>query len=238
MQANAASPAALAAPAISTVALSIVERGEAGGSQDLLDVVGLAERQRAGRARRLGVRRAEAAHADRERQREPGIALERRPADEGEAPAGAQRGQQVGKGRDRVGEEHHAEARDQQIVGAPLESVGLGIAVDEADVAVALLGAAPPRERQHRLGDVEREHRAVGPDALGQRQRGGAGAAADVDHALARRHRRAADQPVGDEAEALIELAPDGRPIARRRSRSSTRPGRDWQESGPSRRRS
>ena len=74
----------------------------------------------------------------------------------------------------------------------------LGVAPGEADVAEgevapALLGAG-----EERLGEVEAEDVPGGADGGGERQGGAAGAAADVEHALARAGGAGGEEPVGD----------------------------------------
>ena len=112
------------------------DTGESGRAQDLFDVVRIAQRQRAGRAGRLRCRRPEPLDPDLERQREPRIGLERCPGGKRQTAARAQRAGQVAKRADGIVEEHHAEARDREIMAAALEPVGLGVGAHEVDVAI------------------------------------------------------------------------------------------------------
>ena len=191
--------------------------GEAGGAQDLVDVVLLAERERPGRARRPRLGRPEPLDADLERQREPGIVLERRPADERQAAARAQRARQVAKGADRIAEEHHAEARHHEVVACALEPVGLGIRLERG---ARWRGRACMTRRRATASSGSEMSIArtdpCAPTARGELQGGGAGAAADVDHAFAGADPRPGDQRLGQRREALIERLLAGDPPASR----------------------
>jgi len=76
----------------------------------------------------------------------------------------------VGEGRDRVAEEHHAEAGEGRIVRAGRKGVGLGVGFQEVDVAAVARALAGDLE--HGRGDVDALDVAVGADPLGQLQTG------------------------------------------------------------------
>ena len=85
----------------------------------------------------------------------------------------------------RVGEEHHAEAREQRIETGRCEGVDLRIGLDERDVRGAgRLGTAAGGLQQGPRY-VEPGDRAALPYSLSQRHAGLAGAAADIEDALA-----------------------------------------------------
>ena len=72
-------------------------------------------------------------------------------------PSGAQGAGDVAEGGDRVGEEHHAEARGGEVEAAGREGMVLGVAPGEADVAEGEVAAALLGAREERLGEVEAE---------------------------------------------------------------------------------
>ena len=55
------------------------------------------------------------------------VFFEWRPANEAQPPAGSRRGQEIGKGSDRIRKEHDAEARGYQVEPVGLEMVHLRI---------------------------------------------------------------------------------------------------------------
>src|SRR6202040_3517854 len=61
-----------------------------------------------------------------------------------------------------------------------------------------LLGDPPAQQAEHRLGDVDTGDMATGPDRGGERQRRRAGAAADIENALAGGRLRLAQQDLRD----------------------------------------
>ena len=133
------------------------------------------------------------------------------------------------KRADGIVEEHHAEARDDEIMAAALEPVGLGVAANQPDVGVTALQAAPACQRaaaprcRSRAPSRGRRPRRRAP-------RGGAAAAADVDHALAGADARARHQQLGQRREPLVErrltvdpgLCRNTRPAQRSPRRSTT----------------
>ena len=140
--------------------------GESGRAQDLVDVVRLAERQRAGRAGRLRFRRPEPLD------RRPGAAARtrdsRRAAPSRQTPDGRRGRSAPARLRNApTGSSKNITPKREttQIMAAALEPVGLGVGANQPDVGVAGLQAAPAGQREQRLRDVDREHRAVGADA-------------------------------------------------------------------------
>jgi hypothetical protein len=145
--------------------------------------------------------------------RHPRIALARLPAHEGEPPARAQRAAQVGEGRRRVGEEHHAEARVEAVEGGVAEVGRLRVLAAPRDAV------RKPRRRgagagplEHRGRDVDRQHAAALAHRLRDLERGPAAAAADVEHALARLERGARQGRGAERAHLGVEPLLHGHP--------------------------
>jgi hypothetical protein len=109
------------------------------------------------------------------------------PAGKAQPAAGSRRGQQIAEGRDRIGKEHDAEVRGDQVEPVGLEMVDLRIGPQQRDIAEPAISDAVAGACQHRLGDVDPDDPTALADGLGEQHRGGAGAAADLDHAFARR---------------------------------------------------
>ena len=107
--------------------------GEPGRVEDAADEVGVAERERAGRAGRRRLRERHVLGHRERRDRHPLVHEQRLPAHEREPAAGCDRAVQVGERGDRVVEEHHAEAAEQQ-VGPGRDRVHLRVADLEGDV--------------------------------------------------------------------------------------------------------
>ena len=110
---------------------------EAGGRQDAADAIRIGEGEgprRVGRRRR---RQRQVPCGGSERQSEPRVLAERLPADEGEPSTRPKRRAEIREGRRRVGEEHHTEARVEQVELRGREAMGLSIRVLEADVGEA-----------------------------------------------------------------------------------------------------
>ncbi len=136
--------------------------GEAGGGQDLVDVVWLAERQRAGGAGRLRLRRPEPGHGDLSGD-EPRIVLERPQLTNARCPPGRRRPPGWRRPRPDL-EEHHAEARttwswqarSKRWVCASARPVGRWSGRQENTSA---------RRREQRLRDVDPEHQPRAPTA-------------------------------------------------------------------------
>ena len=68
-----------------------------------------------------------------------------------------------------------------------VEVVGLGVALDEADVVETGSGGAVPGDVEHGFGQVDAGGRPVGADRVGGGQGGHATTAADVEDGLRRR---------------------------------------------------
>ncbi len=126
----------------------------------------------------------------------PGIELGRAPAGEDQPSAARRALAQVGEAENRVGEEHHAEAREQKARPAERERVRGGVGEDELDGARRARQFARPRH--HRRGNVEADDAAGGADPGRDLQRRHAAAAPDVDDALAGRESRSRVEQVGD----------------------------------------
>ena len=120
----------------------------------------------------------------------------RRPVAHAEPAAWAQDARQLRRGPRLVGREHGAERRQHHVEAAVVERERLRVALDPVDLEVARLErrAREQLRRQVESGDV-------GAGA-GRRQRRVAGAARDVEHAVAGSHRRVPDD----------RLAGDGQP--------------------------
>ena len=65
---------------------------------------------------------------------------------------------------------------------------------------------------KHRLGDVDADHPTALTHSLGEGHRGGAGAAADLEHAFARRDLRSRQQQIVDGAHAPLDKAAEPDP--------------------------
>ena len=111
----------------------------------------------------------------------------------------------VGEGGDRIVEEHHAVPRDDQIEGAVARRPAGGIAFDETHIGT-IAGAALRRGDQC-PGEIEPGHLRPG-HGVGQREAGGAGAAADVEDAAAAQRERAGDERIVQRRERAIGAAP------------------------------
>ncbi len=122
------------------------------------------------------------------RQGEPEIVLGLAPAGEGQPPGPLQRAPQVGEGRLRVLEEHHAEAGEQHI-----DRLGrlpdLAIAFGEADVGELLGRGRLTRDVEQHGRGVNADHLA-GSDLAGDLQGGLAAAAADIQDDIPRHEPR------------------------------------------------
>lgn len=117
---------------------------------------------------------------------------------EGEPTTRPQRRGDPREGLPRTLEEHHPEPREGGVEGAR-QVVVLHVEHRELDTGNAAVGQAISRCGDHRLRDVDAEHRAARGDPASDLHRGRAGAAADVDDALA-----------GDELEAVERRGAEG----------------------------
>jgi hypothetical protein len=101
---------------------------------------------------------------------------------EQEEPAGNEHARHLAHHRLRVGDVMRREPRGHDVEARVRKRQLRGVAELEAHVVEAALGGGLARLREHRGCEVERDHRR---DARGKRERGGARATADVEHALA-----------------------------------------------------
>ena len=171
-----------------------------------------------GRGRR---RQRDVARRRGQRQPHPGIEAQLLPTHECDASAGREARAQVRERRDRIGEEHHAEAAEDQIEGRGAERRRLGIGVQEARVRESALGRARPRALEHRAGDVDAGDRAARSDLLGELQASSARSRSRR-RARARPRRRApAPSPRGRAARSARRASPRRRPSADRTARST-----------------
>src|SRR5579872_1222987 len=113
----------------------------------------------------------------------PAIGARLAPAGEHYAAARLDRLAHVAERGGRVGEEHHAEAREQQISRGRLERIDRGIGLHELDFEITRRVLA--RIIKHRRGNIEAEHAPLSADAAREFEGGAAATAADVDDALA-----------------------------------------------------
>ena len=103
------------------------------------------------------------------------------------------------KARTGIVEEHHAEAREDEIVRR-MEQMHGSVGLAEVDAA-----SPRPRNGEHRLGDVHARDASLEPDSLGQRIARRARAAADVEHALPRPRIGEFHQRSGDLRQARVD---------------------------------
>jgi hypothetical protein len=82
----------------------------------------------------------------------------------------------------------------------------LGPPVEHGDVRETAIGGAPPGERQHVWTEIDRGHATARADERGGSLGHGAGAGAEVEHALGRCERRAGDHGLDDRRESPIDL--------------------------------
>ena len=103
-----------------------------------------------------------------QRRHHPRIFLRLAPAGKGEPPRRLQRAAEVGEGRNGIGEEHHAEARGEQIKARRLERMHRRIRQHE--IERQSLWCKRARLRQHRVGDIEAERETAWRDSLRERK--------------------------------------------------------------------
>src|SRR5690606_16840909 len=142
---------------------------------------------------------------------EGGILLPRAEAGKQQAGAGRRETAQVGEGRHRSGEEHHAVARDEEVgreIARRTPDGGVGHLERKGGVMVA----GPLARGIHELRrDIHADHAAARMEPR-NRQRQLAGAAADVERRVERALLYALQEPFGQHAEAAIGTAPLRRP--------------------------
>ena len=112
--------------------------------------------------------------------RDPLVREQVLPAHEGQPAAGHECPRQIGERRNRIGEEHHAEAAHDD-VELRIEAVLLRIGLHELDVGETVGGGVLTSPLQHGRRDVDADDRG---DARGDRSTGGAAATAHVEHAV------------------------------------------------------
>jgi hypothetical protein len=95
-------------------------------------------------------------------------------ADDGQPTSWPQRAAEVGERGLGVLEEHRPELADHRVEALFLEGMGLGVGVDELDVADAGRRGPPAGERDQRGADVDADRRARGRHGLGGLPGGGA----------------------------------------------------------------
>ena len=161
------------------------EIGKSGLLKKIAQVIGVAEGHRPRRVRRLRRRLADPRDSDVERDFPVHIVGDRRPHRHRQPPAGPQRAAEIGKGGDRVGEEHDAEPRRDKIETAGREGMHLGVRQERRQIGNAALDDAPAEQAEHRVGNVNTGHMPACPNRFRQGQRRRAGAAADIEHPLA-----------------------------------------------------
>ncbi|GCC48711.1 hypothetical protein chiPu_0032799, partial [Chiloscyllium punctatum] len=138
------------------------DAGETGFAQDALHPGFGSKRKRAGI---LGAELRQLRHVlvDRlQRRHEERVFARLLPAGEGEPATLPHRSAQIGERRHRIGKEHHAEARGQQIKTLAGERIDGRVGKREFDRQS--LRRTLPRPRQHRPGDIDAEHVARGHD--------------------------------------------------------------------------
>ena len=120
---------------------------------------------------------------------------------------------QIGEGADGIGEEHHAEARDERVERRRRKDMGRGVGKDEFDRQSVRRATA--RSFQHRLRDVEADRAPGWADAAGDIDRRAAAAATDVEDTLARGELGAFEQRLGDRREDDVLLGVEVEPASR-----------------------
>ncbi|MCY1238432.1 hypothetical protein D9M72_511700 [compost metagenome] len=110
-----------------------------------------------------------------------GVVRRAAPCDATQHGTGLRGTPQVGKGGDRVGEEHHAKARHDGVETARREGMGLRVRLDEGGRHAFPLRARPRRVHQ-RAGDVDARALPARADPPRQLQRRRARTASDVEH--------------------------------------------------------
>ena len=136
-----------------------------------------------------------------QRHDDPRVELRLPPRGEGDPSAGAKAAPQIGESGRGIGEEHDAEAGDDEIGRARLRRMHGGVGADEAH---GQAGGALASPGQHHLRDVDPDDLAARGDLPGEIDRGRAAAAADVDDPLARLRPRRGDEPLRDGAQELV----------------------------------
>jgi len=131
----------------------------------------------------------------------PVVLVERAPADERQPARGRQCATDVLEREDRVIEEHHAEARENDL-GRPIERVRGGVGQLEADVAK--LRRTRARASQHLFRDVHAKDRALLPHRFGEEERRPPAAATYVHDSLAGRGRGGAHRRLAKERELAV----------------------------------
>ena len=111
---------------------------------------------------------------------------------------------QIRERRDRVGKEHHAEARENHVTQPIFEGMSLGVRMDELDVHTRL--------RRPGLGGLHHQPGHIHPhapgrlaQAFGHSQRGRPGTAAHIQHLSSRLRQYMLGQPLLNGPEHLIE---------------------------------
>jgi hypothetical protein len=142
----------------------------------------------------------------------PRIPVEGLPTDESQATTWTERGAQVRKGGGRVGKEHDAEAREDDVGVRAREDVRLRVGLLEVDGSCLGVTAPAAGLLEHHGRHVEAGDRAAASDPAGQLERGVAAAAADVDHPLARCDRGALHGAESEWGDLGIDQRADGHP--------------------------
>ena len=170
-----------------------VDVGPARGVEDRPDPVGVLEGEAAGGASAAGGARGTTSARARAGHGRPLVVVAGLPAHEGQAATGPDRGAQVGEGGHGIGEEHDAEAADQDVGGSGAQVAAGGVGLPELDVVDAALGGPDPGHVELVGREVDAEHRPVGLDGPRGRHRQVTAAAADVEHPFTRCERGAFD---------------------------------------------
>jgi hypothetical protein len=117
------------------------------------------------------------------------------------APAPAE----IGEGGHRVLEEHHPEAGEQQVEAAGRERMAAGIGQDSLGLRQPRRGDAGTRHGDRGLRDIGTQCPPAGPDGACQRQQGGTGGAANIEHPLAGPRCREIQQGLAERGEAGVD---------------------------------
>ena len=139
-----------------------------------------------------------------------------------EPTPGRRGGEQVRKGSPRVVEEHHPEARQNQIEVGGRKFSPLGVGHHPADVGAVV--RSPARLLDEVGGDVESDHLAIRAYRVGRPSGGGPPPASHVEHPFPGRHLSGGEQQVAHRFDLRLEpighrsprLRPLTRPVRRR----------------------
>ena len=109
----------------------------------------------------------------------------------------------MGERRHRVGEEHHAESTDHQVVGGIREGMDLRVRLFEPDVVQSLGRGALRSAGEHGAREVDAQGVTV-DSTEGRSPSGVTGATADIEHAVVRAHVGGGEERVGVRGEGIV----------------------------------